>query len=110
MSEMRKLTGEEYVYEMKIQKEVIASSSTRYTVEQIEQEVNYLKSTILCEETIQIKLHAQVMCITNIVLSNGTFSFLIGLFGYNSIIYFPTIKIKWHGDIFIFPDWNRVDY
>jgi len=46
----------------------------------------------------------------NIVLSHGTFSLLIGLFGYNSIVYFPKVKIKWHGNIFIFPDWNEIDY
>lgn len=43
----------------------------------------------------------------HIILSNGTFSWLIGVLGFYSDVYFPTIKIKWHGDIFVFPDWNE---
>jgi len=45
----------------------------------------------------------------NIVLSNGTFSWLIGLLGFYSNVYYPKIKTIWHGDIFIFPDWNEID-
>ena len=45
----------------------------------------------------------------HIVLSNGTFSWLIGLLGFYSNIYFPKIKKIWHGDIFVFPDWNEID-
>jgi len=46
----------------------------------------------------------------HIVLSHGTFSWLIGFLGIYSTIYFPTIKKPWHGDIFVFPEWNEVDY
>jgi len=45
----------------------------------------------------------------NIVLSNGTFSWLIGLLGFYSNVYYPKIKTIWHGDIFVFPDWNETD-
>jgi hypothetical protein len=45
-----------------------------------------------------------------IILSSGTFSFLIGLFGFFSEIYYPKIKVKWHGDIFVFPEWKEIDY
>jgi hypothetical protein len=45
----------------------------------------------------------------NIVLSNGTFSWLIGLMGFYSTIYYPKIKTIWHGDIFVFPEWNEID-
>jgi hypothetical protein len=46
----------------------------------------------------------------NIILSNGTFSWLIGLFGFYSTIYYPKIKTIWHGDIFIFPEWNEISF
>jgi len=48
----------------------------------------------------------------NIVLSNGTFSCLIGVLGFFSNVYFPIYPINkkpWHGDIFVFPEWNGVD-
>lgn len=41
----------------------------------------------------------------HIVLSNGTFSWTIGLFGFFSNIYYPISKIKWNGNIFVFNDW-----
>ena len=45
-----------------------------------------------------------------IILSNGTFSWMIGVFGYYSTIYYPdpTLKEIWHGDIFVFDDWNKI--
>lgn len=46
----------------------------------------------------------------NIVLSSGTFSWVIGIFSFFSTIYYPEIKKKWHGDIFIFPKWIKVIY
>ena len=46
----------------------------------------------------------------HIVLSSGTFSWLIGLFGYFSNVSYPNIKIRWHGDVFIFDDWDCIDY
>jgi hypothetical protein len=46
----------------------------------------------------------------NIVLSNGTYSWLLGLLSFGSNVHYPTIKKKWHGNIFIFPDWHKVNY
>lgn len=49
----------------------------------------------------------------NIVLSHGTFSWLIGLlsFTYSKVFYADFDKVgKWHGDIFVFPDWICVNY
>lgn len=43
-----------------------------------------------------------------VVLSSGTFSWLIGLFAYYSKVYYPNIVRQWHGDIFVFPDWIRI--
>jgi len=46
-----------------------------------------------------------------LVLSSGTYSWLIGLIAYYSAeIYYPKIYKKWHGDIFVFPEWHEVDY
>jgi len=42
----------------------------------------------------------------NIILSGGTFSWLIGFLAENnSKIYYPEIKNKWFGDIFSFSNW-----
>jgi hypothetical protein len=46
----------------------------------------------------------------HLVLSTGTFSWLIGILSYFSNIWYPNIKLKWHGDIFVFNDWVCVDY
>lgn len=47
-----------------------------------------------------------------IVLSDGTYSWLIGFLGFYSNIYYPAygIKPKRHGDIFVFEDWNEIKY
>jgi hypothetical protein len=44
----------------------------------------------------------------NIVLSNGTFSWLIGFLSNNSNIYYPIMKKEWHGNIFVFDEWNGI--
>lgn len=46
----------------------------------------------------------------HIVLSNGTFSWLIGFLAYYSTIYYPKIIHKWHGEIFVFDSWNEIEY
>jgi len=48
----------------------------------------------------------------HIVLSKGTFSWWIGVMAFDSSIWFPEKKNSkpWHGDIFIFDDWNKVIY
>lgn len=43
-----------------------------------------------------------------IILSNGTLSWLIGFFGLYSTVYYPKLKEKWHGDIYIFPHWIEI--
>jgi hypothetical protein len=45
-----------------------------------------------------------------LILSQGTFSWLIGFLGFFSEVYFPKIKKKWHGDIFVIPTWNEIDW
>lgn len=45
-----------------------------------------------------------------IVLSSGTFSWMIGALSFMSFIYYPLIKKKWHGTIFVNPAWKEIDY
>ena len=46
-----------------------------------------------------------------IILSSGTFSWLIGLFSFFAEnITYPKIYRVWHGDIFVFPDWHELNY
>jgi hypothetical protein len=55
-------------------------------------------------------IHFGSMC-KHIVLSNGTFSWLIGLLSFGSNVYWPEIKQIWHGDIYgCMPNWNKVCY
>ena len=44
-----------------------------------------------------------------IILSNGTFSWIIGALGFFSNVWYPKIGKKWHGDIFHSDIWNEVD-
>jgi hypothetical protein len=46
----------------------------------------------------------------NLVLSGGTFSWLIGFLAFFSKnIYYPKIENLWYGDIFVYPDWKKID-
>jgi hypothetical protein len=46
-----------------------------------------------------------------LVLSQGTFSFMIGILGFNTeLVQWPQIKSPWHGDIFVIPEWKKVDW
>ena len=42
-----------------------------YSPEKISTELQYIKSNLLCEETIRLKVGCQVMCIVNMELSTG---------------------------------------
>jgi hypothetical protein len=49
----------------------------------------------------------------HIILSAGTFSWLIGMLGFQSQIYYPdpALKKRWHGDIFeCMPGWAKMGY
>ena len=43
-----------------------------------------------------------------IILSKGTYSWLLGMLGKYSSVFFPEEKKMWHGDIFVFPEWTKV--
>ena len=45
----------------------------------------------------------------NLVLSGGTFSWWIGFLSKANSIFYPKGGPKWHGDIFVFDDWNSID-
>lgn len=43
----------------------------------------------------------------HIVLSNGTFSWMIGAFGFYSHVTYPTVQTQWHGDLYSgISDWT----
>lgn len=45
----------------------------------------------------------------HIILSGGTFSWLLGFLGFStSNIFYPELKDKWYGDIFSFSNWNKI--
>jgi hypothetical protein len=46
-----------------------------------------------------------------LLLSAGTFSWMIGVLGWFSTVFYPDpeLKTKWHGDIFGFSDWNKIN-
>ncbi len=46
----------------------------------------------------------------HVLLSNGTFSAIIGYLAYYSTVYYPEYRYIWHGDMFSIPSWNRVSF
>ena len=76
MTEMNNLKVQEYEFKIKHHLDLEISASERmirigYTKEQIDKELIYLQSNLRCDETVKLKIGAQVMCIINIQLDNG---------------------------------------
>jgi len=74
--EMNKLSGEIHEFSLTQHKDLEMSATQRilrkaFTTEHIANELMYLKGNLRCEETVKLKIGAQVMCIVNINLSNG---------------------------------------
>jgi hypothetical protein len=45
----------------------------------------------------------------HLVLSNGTFSWMLGALAVDAVsVQYPSIKHKWHGDIFVIPEWKEI--
>ena len=75
-NEMEKLTGEEKSFNIRCHLDLEMTNAQRasrikYTREQIEMELLYLKGNLRCEENIKLKIGSQVMCIVNMELTNG---------------------------------------
>jgi hypothetical protein len=68
----------------------------------------YPNATIL--EYDEIKTIQFASTCKHIILSNGSFSALIGYLAYFSNIYYPEIDPNnaWHGDMFSIPEWNKM--
>jgi hypothetical protein len=43
-----------------------------------------------------------------LILSNGTYSAIMGYLAYYSQVYYPQALNKWHGDVFSFDHWNII--
>ena len=47
----------------------------------------------------------------NVILTQGSFSAVIGYLSFYSNIYYPEYtEKKWHGDMFSLPQWNKIEY
>ena len=46
----------------------------------------------------------------SIILSNGTYSWLLGILSIHSNIHYPNITKIWHGNIFVFPNWHKIGW
>ena len=76
INEMNNLVGEEYEFKIKYHADLEMSGNERirrmeYSKEKIHTELMYLQGNLRCNETIKLKIGAQVMCIINIQLDNG---------------------------------------
>lgn len=45
-----------------------------------------------------------------LILSHGTYSWLMGLLSPSATVFYAKIKKIWHGDIFVYPEWQEIDY
>lgn len=45
-----------------------------------------------------------------LILSHGTYSWLMGLLSPAATVFYAKIKKIWHGDIFVYPQWQEIDY
>jgi ATP-dependent DNA helicase PIF1 len=75
-NEMNNLNENQIEYEIKYHTNLDISEQelqqkARYTKEDIENELKYLKSNLRCDEKLKLKIGAQVMCIVNKELPNG---------------------------------------
>lgn len=69
-AEMKKIGTDEKKYQMRRLVDLVPTRQT-YTKEEIEYEYKYLESSIQCEQSVQLKIGAQVMCIVNMETSSG---------------------------------------
>jgi len=107
-----------------LEKTVAIVSYYKHAIERLPQgfSVGYISSDTLdhpfCKEIIkkynlkpihmnEIKTIQFASTCRNIILSGGTFSWLIGFFAFHAEnIYYPDVPDKWYGDIFCFSHWH----
>jgi len=70
----------------------------------IERLVNKYKLNILLTDEVQT-IQFGSTC-KYIVTAGGTFSWMIAVLGFYSTIFYPKDFLTWHGNIYVFPDWN----
>ena len=75
-TEMASILSEPIEYHLKYEYALEMTQKDKYlrqqfTQSQIEHELYYLESNLLCDKLLRIKIGAQVMCIVNLQLSNG---------------------------------------
>jgi ATP-dependent DNA helicase PIF1 len=73
---MSKLEGEEYEFTYKFIYDLPLTEKEKfkrnnYSSEQIDNELNYIRNNLLCNDVIKLKIGAQVMCIVNKELPTG---------------------------------------
>lgn len=67
------------------------------------------KYNLIILDTCEVKTIMFASTCNNIILSGGTFSWMIGFFAFfTENIYYPHIETPWYGDIFNFPDWKCI--
>jgi hypothetical protein len=44
-----------------------------------------------------------------VILSKGSFSWLLGILSFYSKVYYPKTIINWKSNIFVIPEWNEID-
>ena len=77
-SEMNKLDTEIIEYELKYNSDLPILTEeekiirNRFNDEDIERELKYMESNLLCEKIVKLKIGAQVMCVVNMELADGT--------------------------------------
>jgi hypothetical protein len=70
--------------------------------------INKYHFIVINEDEIETIMFASTC--NNIILSGGTYSWLIGFFAFFSKnIYYPNLTKCWYGDIFQFPYWNSIN-
>lgn len=74
--EMEKLTDDMKIYEIKTELNLPMTTKeqqqrAQFSRDDVQRELQYLNSTVLCEKTVRLKKGAQVMCIINMELSSG---------------------------------------
>lgn len=77
--EMAKLPGDvEHTYELSVLKDLPLTAQgmkkrTTMSVDEVQREIDYLRRNVICEESIRLRVGAQVMCVVNKELPDKTF-------------------------------------